>query len=73
MGHFKDQVYLRYYGHNCAGIMDLILPENNFYQIEIIDIWEMSRNITVQSISGKVTVKLPGKEGIAVMAKKIRK
>jgi len=68
--HCGDEVYLRYYGHQCCAKGMLELPEGGSYDIEEIDIWEMTRKTVCSSVSGKVEFKLSGKEGIAVLAKR---
>ena len=42
----------------------------NEYDVEVIDIWEMTRERVLESVSGEVEVSLPGKEGMAVLALK---
>ncbi len=71
MGHLDEEVFIGYYGHHCNGIATWKLPEDRKYQIEIIDMWEMTREVTMTGVSGKVTIKMPGKPGIAVLAKEI--
>ena len=67
-GHIEDKVFMEYFGHRCCGLVRWILPENHTYRIEKIDIWEMTRETVCKGVNGKVEVKLPGKEGIALMA-----
>lgn len=40
----------------------------NEYDVEVIDVWEMTRERVLESVSGEVEVSLPGKEGMAVLA-----
>lgn len=63
-----EDVYLSYYGRQCCARAELLLPEDGAYDIEVIDIWEMTRETSLTGVGGKVTVSLPGKEGIAVIA-----
>lgn len=72
-GHVKDKVYLEYFGHHCCGIANWILPENHTYKIEIIDIWEMTREVVMTGVNGHLTIQLPGKEGIALLATSIER
>lgn len=67
-GHIEDKVFMEYFGHRCCGLVRWILPENHTYRIEKIDIWKMTRETVCKGVNGKVEVKLPGKEGIALMA-----
>lgn len=65
-----DEVYIKYYGKHCTCQGKLVLPENHCYDVEVIDIWEMTRNTILEDVTGTVQIPLPGKEGIAVMAKR---
>ncbi len=67
-GHCGKNVYLWYYGRQCISVTELELPEEEKYDIEIIDVWEMTREKVLSEAGGKITVELPGKEGIAVIA-----
>ncbi len=67
-GCYKEQVYLKYYARHCTAIGTFQLPENKKYQVEMIDVWEMTRITLLKDASGKVEVQLPGKEGIALLA-----
>lgn len=67
-GHCGEDAYLAYYGRHCTALGELELPENGTYRIEVIDVWEMTRETIAEGVNGKVEVPLPGKEGIAVLA-----
>ena len=67
-GHIGNRVFIEYFGHRCCGITRWILPEDHTYRIEEIDIWEMTRKTTYKGVNGKVEVKMPGKEGIVLLA-----
>lgn len=58
---------LIYLERSARSLMTIDLPENGKYKVEIIDIWEMSRKLSVQNVFGQITVGLPGKEGIALL------
>lgn len=70
-GHVGEDYYIGYYGHHCNGIATWKLPEDHQYKIEIIDMWNMTREVTMTGVSGKFDIKMPGKEGIAVLASRI--
>lgn len=36
--------------------------------MELIDVWEMTREVIAEHVSGKVDITLPAKENIAVLA-----
>lgn len=70
MGHCGDDAYLLYLGRQCCAKWPLSLPEGIDYDIEVIDAWEMTRRAVLHSVSGTVTVPLPSKEGIAILAQR---
>lgn len=69
-GHYGQEAYLAYYGRHCTAMGQLELPKDADYRVEIIDVWEMTRTLYAGKVSGKISLKLPGKEGIAVLARK---
>lgn len=69
-GHCGEDAYLAYYGRHCTAVGDMELPETHTYRIEVIDVWEMTRETLLTGVNGKVDLRLPGKEGIAVLAMK---
>lgn len=71
-GHCGQEAYLSYYGRQCAAEGHLELPKEAAYDVEVIDIWEMTRVKALEGVSGQVKVSLPGKEGIAVLAVRVR-
>lgn len=72
-GHCQEDVYLKYYARQCVAISSIKLPKEHTYKIEVIDIWEMTRETINEEASGKTKIILPGKEGIALLAIKIQK
>lgn len=62
---------LQYMGRHCPAFADMQLPEDGLYRIEVIDVWEMTRNTVMTQVSGKVKIPLPGKEGIAVLVTRL--
>lgn len=71
MGHNENHL-VHYLGRHCPVTMELHLPENGEYRIEVIDIWEMTRTVFTESAHGTIRVALPGKEGIAVLATRVK-
>lgn len=69
-GHCGIEVYLVYCGRQCPGSLTVELPTEGYYRIEVIDVWEMTRNTVLGNVNGQIQVPLPGKEGIAVLAKR---
>lgn len=70
-GRIGDKVYLKYYGSQCSRISFIKLPKEYTYKIELIDMWEMTRETMVEKASGHTNFRLPGKEGMAVVATRI--
>lgn len=67
-GRCGDRVFLQYLGRHCNGRLEWTLPEGHRYRVEVIDVWNMTREIILEEGSGHIEVKLPGKEGMAVIA-----
>lgn len=67
-----EHAYIRYFHIECNSQYHLKLPEDRTYRIEVIDTWEMTRTVFKERARGNVLVKLPGKEGIAVLATEVR-
>lgn len=57
-----------YYGRTCPAFVNITMPGEGSYNIEVIDIWEMTRTPAANGVQGTIKVSLPGKEGIAVLA-----
>lgn len=70
-GRCGDDAFLKYYGNQCAAISSIKLPKEHEYRIEMLDVWEMTREVLVEKASGTTELKLPGREGIAILAIKI--
>ena len=62
--------FLIYKDTECSSLADLSLPTDKTYRIEVIDTWEMTRETVQTGASGKVQVRLPGREYMAVLAVK---
>lgn len=69
-GRCGDEVIIKYFERQCTKIGKLDLPEEGRYDVEVIDVWEMTRRPALEGVCGHVEVPLPGKEGMAVMARK---
>lgn len=62
-----EKFLLRYLGRTAQSYVDLVTPSEESYQVEVIDIWSMTRSIVNSKVTGEVRVPLPEKEGIAVL------
>ena len=63
-----EEVFLKYYARQCARVSSIHLPKDKKYRIEVIDVWDMTRETLIEEASGTTQLQLPGKEGIAVLA-----
>lgn len=67
-GRCGDRVFLQYLGRHCNALLEWTLPEGHRYRVEVIDVWNMTRETVLEEGSGHIGVKLPGREGMAVVA-----
>lgn len=58
---------LQYFGRSCPCFTWLELSPEKTYQVEVIDVWNMTRKVVNTAASGKTKIVLPAKEGIAVL------
>lgn len=71
-GHCGEDAYLYYYDTRTCIVDTLNLPEDKTYKLELIDTWEMTREVISENASGKTTVKLPGREYMAILATRVQ-
>ena len=62
-----EEAYLKYFDLQCYGEQTIRLPENKSYRAELIDVWNMTSRIIAENISGETTLKLPGRENLALL------
>ena len=67
----NEKCRLYYYGSGCPLYVNCSTPTSDNYRAEIIDVWEMTRELFMDSVSGDCKIKLPAKEGMAVLFTKI--
>ncbi len=63
-----ENIFLTFYDTRTSAKDILPLPEDKTYTVEVLDVWEMTREVICTGASGKTEISLPGKEGIAVLA-----
>ena len=68
----NENYRLQYFGRQCPSRMEIKLPDNGKYKLEVIDTWEMTRTTVESEAAGNVHIKMPGKQGIAVLATRLR-
>ena len=66
-GHIGTDVYLRFHDTRPITRDTVDLPEDKKYTIHVLDTWNMTDEIVAAGVSGKYTVKLPGRENMAVL------
>ena len=69
--HYGEEAFLWYFDLQCYGKQTLRLPDRHSYRIEVIDTWEMKTWEANPNASGDTEIQLPGKEGIAVLARRL--
>ncbi|MCR5273386.1 MAG: DUF4038 domain-containing protein [Lachnospiraceae bacterium] len=70
-GHTKDDSHiLFYYGTECSSRVDIELPKDKKYKVDVIDVWNMTRKTFSEGASGTFEVRLPGHEYMAVLCEK---
>lgn len=65
-----DEAFLIFYDIRTPSRDFLDLPETATYRVEVIDTWEMTRTVVREHVTGRTEIKLPNKEGMAVLAVK---
>ena len=66
--HAGEEAYLWFNDRQCFGEQNLPLPEDKHYRVELIDVWNMTRTVLEEDACGRTKLRLPGKEGLAVLA-----
>lgn len=67
---YRGQYYLDYYGLSRPSFRDFYFDDTSKYQVDVIDTW----NMTIEDAGihqGKFTIKLPGREYMAIRIRKI--
>lgn len=67
-GHVGEQVYIRYFGRDIHGMVQMELPSDKEYTIEEIDTWNMTRKVVATGQSGLCKVRISEKQWMAVVA-----
>ena len=67
-GHCGEEAYLNYYDQRCSVKDTIALPKDKTYRIELIDTWNMTREIIAEAAFGNTEIHLPGRPYMAVLA-----
>ncbi len=66
--HCGEEAYLYFLDRQTSAEYPLELPEGKRYRITLIDVWEMQKTVLPECACGPVTLSLPGREGMAILA-----
>lgn len=70
---FQDEQYrLYYYGFFRMAFREFVLPEDEAWQVERIDTWNMTVETLPGTYSGKIRIDMPNRQYMAVRMKRIR-
>ncbi len=70
--HCGEEAYLTYFDLQCYGEQTVQLPEDKAYKAELIDVWNMTREVIAESVSGKTRLTLPGRDNLALLITRIK-
>ena len=70
--HCGEEAYLTYFDLQCYGVQTVQLPKDKTYKAELIDVWNMTRDVIAEAISGETTLKLPGRDNLALLITRIQ-
>lgn len=70
--HCGEEAYLTYFDLQCYGEQTVKLPEDKLYKAELIDVWNMTREVIAQNISGETKLALPGRDNLALLITRIK-
>ena len=70
-GGVAGEYYLFYFGFNQPTFRDLELPSDRRFQVDVIDTWNMTVTPLEGPKSGRFRVSLPGKQFMAIRARKV--
>ena len=70
--HCGEEAYLTYFDLQCYGEQTVKLPEDKLYKAELIDVWNMTREVIAQNISGETKLTLPGRDNLALLITRIK-
>ncbi len=66
-----ESVIMKYLYQRCQAVCRVLLPEGRNYKIEVIDTWNMTREVVMDNASGMVNVNLPGRPYMAILATEV--
>ena len=70
--HCGEEAYLIYFDLQCYGEQTVNLPKDKVYKAELIDVWNMTRKVIAEHISGETKLTLPGLDNLALLITRIK-
>jgi len=70
--HCGEEAYLTYFDLQCYGEQTVRLPADKLYKAELIDVWNMTREVIAQNIRGETKLTLPGRDNQALLITRIK-
>ena len=70
--HCGEEAYLTYFDLQCYGEQTVRLPKDKTYRAELIDVWNMTREVIAENISGETKLTLPGRDNLALLITRIQ-
>ena len=67
-GRCGEEAFLTYCDLQCYAVQTIRLPKDKHYRVDLIDTWAMTRETVLENASGDTTVKMPGRDGMALLA-----
>ena len=65
--HCGEEAYLTYFDLQCYGEQTVQLPKDKTYRAELIDVWNMTREVIAENLSGETKLTLPGRDNLALL------
>ncbi|MBR1584910.1 MAG: DUF4038 domain-containing protein [Clostridia bacterium] len=65
--HCGEEAYLTYFDLQCYGEQTIQLPKDKTYRAELIDVWNMTRKVIAENITGETKLTLPGRDNLALL------
>ncbi len=63
----NEGCWLQYLGRSCQREIQVNAPGEGSFRADILDVWEMRRVCAASRFEGSIRLKLPGKEGTAIL------
>ena len=69
--HCGEDAYLWFNDQQCCAEQRISLPKDKRYRVELLDPWEMTVTPLADSVSGDITLRMPGREDLALLAVRV--